>query len=136
MSIPFHRDDGSPPTPEGGRTSHNSNLNSGAPNLNVSSAPLAPVIFYQFLIVHWPSDAPPPPRGGGMDKGGGWTKARGYIQQAVVPHFVALPLAQARPRSQKSGQNGGSTPTPCLDKAVHARDICDSQSGNNIVSHG
>ena len=23
------------------------------------------------------------------------------------------PLAQARPRSHKSGQNGGSTPTPC-----------------------
>ena len=46
------------------------------------------------------------------------------------------PLAQARPRSQKSGQNGGSTPTPCLDKAVHARDTCDSQTGNNIVSHG
>ena len=42
------------------------------------------------------------------------------------------PLAQARPRSQKSGQNGGSTPTPCLDKAVHARDTCDSQTGNNI----
>ena len=46
------------------------------------------------------------------------------------------PLAQARPRSQKSGQNGGSTPTPCLDKAVHARDTCDSQTGNNIVSRG
>ena len=45
------------------------------------------------------------------------------------------PLAQARPRSQKSGQNNGSTPTPCLDKAVHARDTCDSQTGNNIVSH-
>ena len=46
------------------------------------------------------------------------------------------PLAQARPRSQKSGENGGSTPTPCLDKAVHACDTCDSQTGNNIVSHG
>ena len=46
------------------------------------------------------------------------------------------PLAQARPRSQKSGQNGGSTPTPCLDNAVHVRDTCDSQTGNNIVSHG
>ena len=46
------------------------------------------------------------------------------------------PLAQARPRSQKSGQNGGSTPTPCLDKAVHVRDTCDSQTGNNIVSQG
>ena len=46
------------------------------------------------------------------------------------------PLAQARPRSQKAGQNGGSTPTPCLNKAVHARDTCDSQTGNNIVSHG
>ena len=33
----------------------------------------------------------------------------------------------------KFPQNGGSTPTPCLDKAVHARD---SQTGNNIVSHG
>ena len=38
-----------------------------------------------------------------------------------------LPLAQARSRSQKSGQNGGSTPTPCLDKAVHARDTRDSK---------
>ena len=37
------------------------------------------------------------------------------------------PLAQARPQSQKSGQNGGSTPTPCLDKAVHARDTRDSK---------
>ena len=46
------------------------------------------------------------------------------------------PLAQARPRSQKSGQNGGSTPTPCLDKAVHAHDTCDIQTGNNIVSQG
>ena len=46
------------------------------------------------------------------------------------------PLAQARPRSQKSGENGGSTPTPCLDKAVHVRDTCDSQTGNNIASHG
>ena len=36
----------------------------------------------------------------------------------------------------KFPQNGGSTPTPCLDKAVHARDTCDSQTGNNIVSHG
>ena len=35
------------------------------------------------------------------------------------------PLGQARPRSQKSGQNGGSTPTLCLDKAVHARDTRD-----------
>ena len=54
----------------------------------------------------------------------------GHNERLVPP-----PLAQARPRSQKSGQNGGSTPTPCLDKAVHARDTCDSQTGNNIVSH-
>ena len=25
--------------------------------------------------------------------------------------------------------------TECLDKAVHARNTCDSQTGNNIVSH-
>ena len=37
------------------------------------------------------------------------------------------PLAQAQPRSQKSSQNGGSTPTPCLDKALHARDTRDSK---------
>ena len=37
------------------------------------------------------------------------------------------PLAQARPRSQKSSQNGGSMPTPCLDKAVHAHDTRDSK---------
>jgi hypothetical protein len=37
------------------------------------------------------------------------------------------PLAQARPRSPKSGQNGGSTPNPCLDKAVHARNMHDSK---------
>ena len=42
--------------------------------------------------------------------------------------YIPPPLAQARPRSQKSGQNGGSTPTPCLDKAVHARDTCDSKA--------
>ena len=30
------------------------------------------------------------------------------------------PLAQARPRSQKTRQNSGSTPTPCLNKAVLA----------------
>ena len=38
------------------------------------------------------------------------------------------PLAQARPRSKKSGQNGGSTPTLCLDKAVHACDTRDSKA--------
>ena len=57
---------------------------------------------------------------------------KGEMSGPIVPP----PLAQARPRSQKSGQNGGSTPTPCLDKAVHARDTCDSQTGNNIVSRG
>ena len=51
-------------------------------------------------------------------------------------HYLPPPLAQARPRSQQSGQNGGPTPTPCLDKAMHARDTCDSQTGNNIVCHG
>ena len=45
--------------------------------------------------------------------------AQSFLAKWPVP---PLPLAQARPRSQKSGQNGGSTPTPCLDKAVHARD--------------
>ena len=30
------------------------------------------------------------------------------------------PPAQARPRSQKTRQNSGSTPTPCLDKTVPA----------------
>ena len=39
-----------------------------------------------------------------------------------------LPLAQPRPQSQKSGQNGGSTPTACLDKAVPAHDTCDSKA--------
>ena len=58
----------------------------------------------------------------------------GYEDRVYVP--PPPPLAQARPRSQKSGQNGGSTPTPCLDKAVHARDTCDSHARNNIVSHG
>ena len=45
------------------------------------------------------------------------------------------PLAQARPRSQKSGQNGSSTPTPCLDKAVHARDTCDSKARAGLEPH-
>jgi hypothetical protein len=40
---------------------------------------------------------------------------------------VPPPLAQARPRSQKSGQNGGSTPTLCLDKTVHAHNTRDSK---------
>ena len=39
----------------------------------------------------------------------------------VFPGILPPPLAHARPRSQKSGQNGGSTPTPCLDKVVHAQ---------------
>ena len=50
------------------------------------------------------------------------------------PHYISYtiklprpPLAQARPRSQKSGQNGDSTPTLCLDKAVHACDTRDSK---------
>ena len=42
--------------------------------------------------------------------------------KSLLGKVPPLPLTQARPRSQKSGQNGGSTPTPCLDKAVHARD--------------
>ena len=63
----------------------------------------------------------------------GHTKLHHSSMHKFVP---PPPLAQARPRSQKSGQNGGSTPDPCLDKAVHARDTCDSQTGNNIVSHG
>ena len=44
-----------------------------------------------------------------------------------ILRYPPPPLAQARPRSQKSGQNGGSTPTPCLDKVVHARDTRDSK---------
>ena len=49
------------------------------------------------------------------------------------------PLAQAQPQSQKSGQNGGSMPTPCLDKAVHARDTCDSKARAGLepyMKHG
>ena len=38
------------------------------------------------------------------------------------------PLEQARPRSQKSGQTSGSTPTPCLDKPVLTRDTHDSKA--------
>ena len=32
------------------------------------------------------------------------------------------PIAQPRPRFQKSRQNNGSTPTPCFDKPVLVRD--------------
>ena len=55
---------------------------------------------------------------------------------SVVLEATPPPLAQAWPWSQQSGQNGGSTPNPCLDKAVHARDTRDRHAGNNIVSHG
>ena len=41
-----------------------------------------------------------------------------FLQPAQWYH----PLAQAWPRSQKSRQNSGSTPTPCLDRPVLARD--------------
>ena len=51
------------------------------------------------------------------------TKRHAYALATDLPP----PLAQARPRSQKSSQNGGSTPTPCLDKAVHAHDTRDSK---------
>ena len=37
-------------------------------------------------------------------------------------------LAQARPQSQKSRQNSGSTPTPCLDKPVLARNTHNSKA--------
>ena len=43
------------------------------------------------------------------------------------PTYPPPPLRKARPRSQKSGQNGGSMPTPRLGKAVHARDTRDSK---------
>ena len=54
---------------------------------------------------------------------------RRFFQRKNFAQFIVPPppLAQARPWSQKSGQNGGSTPTPCLDKAVHARDTRDSK---------
>ena len=41
-----------------------------------------------------------------------------------------LPLAQARPRSQKSGQNGGSTPTPALrqGRACTRGGVCTASS--------
>ena len=38
------------------------------------------------------------------------------------------PLAQARPRSQKTRQNSGSTPTPCLDKTVP---VCGTHDGKH-----
>ena len=41
---------------------------------------------------------------------------------------AAPPLAQARPRSQKTRQNSGSTPTPCLDKTVPA---CGTHDGKH-----
>ena len=43
-------------------------------------------------------------------------------QNSTVYHTYPPPLAEARPRSEKSRQNNGSTPTPCLDKAMHACD--------------
>ena len=65
----------------------------------------------------------------------GMGPVKGWMSRVLPGVHTPPPLAQAWPRSQKSGQNGGSTPTPRLDKAVHARDTCDSQTGNNIVSH-
>ena len=50
-----------------------------------------------------------------------------WYQIRLRPKFTPPPLAQARPQSQKSGQNAGSTPTLCLDKAMHARDTRDSK---------
>ena len=38
------------------------------------------------------------------------------------------PLAQAQPQSQKSGQQSGSTPTPCLHKPMFVCDTCDSEA--------
>ena len=48
---------------------------------------------------------------------------------------VPPPLAQGRPRSQKSGQNGGSTSTPSLDKAVHARNTRESKARTGLTKH-
>ena len=54
--------------------------------------------------------------------------ARGKGVVPVCELYPPPPLAQARPRSQKSGQNGGSTPTRRLDKAVHAHDTRDTKA--------
>ena len=42
---------------------------------------------------------------------------------------VPLPLVQAQPRSQKTKQNGGSTPAPCLDKPMLVRNTHGSKAG-------
>ena len=52
-------------------------------------------------------------------------------------HNAPPPLGQARPRSEKSRQNNGSTPTLCLDKAMHARDTTTKHTqASNLTQHG
>ena len=61
-------------------------------------------------------------------QGGGYMRTiRIGIDRNVPP-----PPAQARPRSQKSSQNGGSMPILCLDKAVHARDTRESTARTGL----
>ena len=53
-----------------------------------------------------------------------WGLLKSIAKVGINKQFVfnPPPLAQARPRSQKSKQNSGSMPIPCLDKPVLACD--------------
>jgi len=66
-----------------------------------------------------------------------WWQQRGrWCGRLRVPR---PPLAQARPRSQKSRQNSGSTHTLCLDKPVLARDAHNSKAPVYLrpyITHG
>ena len=57
---------------------------------------------------------------------------QGQLHKATLGHWKAAhvppPLAQAQPRSKRSRQNCGSTPTPCFDKPMLARDTHDSKA--------
>ena len=46
--------------------------------------------------------------------------------------YIPPPVAQAWPRSQKSRQNNDSTPTTCVDKAVHVRDTHDRKAHTRL----
>ena len=64
-----------------------------------------------------------------------WRRILGLL----LPHSSPSnppPLAQARPQSQKSRQDSGSTLTPYLDKPVLARDTHDSKARHMTAMPG
>ena len=61
---------------------------------------------------------------------------KALLSMMYFPFTPPPPLRKHGRGPSSQAKTAVQRPPPCLDKAVHARDTCDSQTGNNIVSHG